>query len=472
MIKKLIYGSGDWGLSSLSMMRSVFYAIYLTDVVGLEARLASFGALVGIFWDALNDPLVGRLSDRVRTRWGRRRPFLLIFAVPFAVSMVMLWYAPPWTNQTALLFYVTLTFMLSDTLSTLISVPFLSLTPEIAPGYDDRTTLTGYRTFFQLAAGLAVVVAAPAIVDAVLAGGGTQQQGFLLVAAVFGGLGAIPFLLIFAVIRETATDDEIQTLPLRQTLRLAWQNVPFRYAIGIHMLNWSAVDMIAVTFPYFLLYWIAGGDLLAKVDLFGLSLSLESAFFGLLMLGCILALPFWMWFSHRRNKRDAYVTGMLAMIAVELVIFTVQPGQVGLLLALGFLAGTGIATAYVLPDSIFPDIIEWDELRTRRRQEGIYYGARSFIRKLTGGLTIFLALQLLGWAGYQAPPETATSFQQPERVVTVIRLLVSPAGALLFSGAVAFAWFYPLDRARHARIQSLLSRRKGRGGSPLPTQEP
>lgn len=87
--QKVLYGAGDWGLSSSGMMRSVFYAIYLTDAVGLDARLASVGALIGIIWDAINDPLVGRLSDRLRTRWGRRRPFLLIFALPFGLSFVL-----------------------------------------------------------------------------------------------------------------------------------------------------------------------------------------------------------------------------------------------------------------------------------------------------------------------------------------------------------------------------------------------
>ncbi|MCK6538667.1 MAG: MFS transporter, partial [Anaerolineales bacterium] len=91
---KLLYGSGDWGISSVGMMRSIFYAIYLTDVVGLEPRLASFGALVGIVWDAVNDPIIGVLSDRLHTRWGRRRPFLLWFAIPFGMSFILLWSAP------------------------------------------------------------------------------------------------------------------------------------------------------------------------------------------------------------------------------------------------------------------------------------------------------------------------------------------------------------------------------------------
>ena len=82
---KLIFGSGDWSISSFGTLRQIFYAIFLTDVVGLEPRLASIAALCGIIWDAINDPLVGLLSDRVRTRWGRRRPFLLFFAIPFVM---------------------------------------------------------------------------------------------------------------------------------------------------------------------------------------------------------------------------------------------------------------------------------------------------------------------------------------------------------------------------------------------------
>jgi GPH family glycoside/pentoside/hexuronide:cation symporter len=132
---KLLYGSGDWGISSLGMMCSIFYALYLTDVVGLEPRLASFGALIGVIWDAVNDPIIGILSNRLQTRWGRRRPFLLWFAIPFGLSFVILWSAPNWESQTALMIYVTLTFMLSDTLSTLVSVPYLSLTPELARNY-------------------------------------------------------------------------------------------------------------------------------------------------------------------------------------------------------------------------------------------------------------------------------------------------------------------------------------------------
>jgi GPH family glycoside/pentoside/hexuronide:cation symporter len=457
---KLLYGSGDWGFSSLGMLRAIFYALYLTDVVGLEPRLASFGALIGIIWDAVNDPIIGVISDRLRTRWGRRRPLLIWFAIPFGLSFVMLWSAPNWESQTALLIYVTLSFMLSDTLSTLVSVPYMSLTPELTRNYDERTTLTSFRTVFQLASALTVVIAAPMIIDAAILNGATQQQGFMLVGAIFGSLGAVPLLLIGLFVREKSTPEERESMPFRETLRVTWKNIPFRYAVGIFMLNWSAADMVSIMFPYFLLYWVAQGDFLARISIFGVDLALESAFFGVLMSVCILFVPFWLWLAHKRNKREAYMLGMIFWVAVQLMVYTVQPGATTYLLVLAALAGIGVSAAYVLPDSIFPDVIEWDELRTRRRQEGIYYGIRTLIRKSTGALVIFFALQLLGWSGYQSPPPDVTQFSQPDSVLTMIRLLVSPIGAIILFGAVILAYSYPLSREKHARIQKLLRRRQ------------
>ncbi len=457
---KLLYGSGDWGISSIGMMRSIFYALYLTDVVGIEPRLASIGALVGIVWDAINDPLIGMISDRLKTRWGRRRPFLLWFAFPFGLSFVILWSAPNWESQIALTFYVTLAFMLSDTLTTLVAMPYLSLTPELTRDYDERTSLSSFRTVFQLLGAIAVVVAAPMIVDEVIRMGGTQQQGFMLAGAIFGLSGAIPLFFIGWFVREKFVPEQQEELPFRETLRVAWKNIPFRYAAGIYMFNWSAVDMIAIIFPYFLLYWVSDGNLLAKVNILGIDLALESAFFGIMMVVCILFVPFWLWLAKTRNKREAYILGMIFWVIVQAMIFTIPQGNTNYLLFIGALAGVGVSAAYILPDSILPDVIEWDELRTRRRQEGIYYGIRTLIRKLTGALVIFITLQTLGWSGYQSPPDGATQFTQPDSALLAIRLMVSWLGAIVLAGTIALAWSYPLSREKYVRIQKLLKRRR------------
>jgi GPH family glycoside/pentoside/hexuronide:cation symporter len=465
ILTKLVYGSGDWGMASFGTLRQIFYAIFLTDVVGLDARLASFAALVGVIWDAVNDPIVGVLSDRIHTRWGRRRPFLLLFSIPFGLSFLLLWWAPPWESQFALAVTVTLAFMISDTMQTLVTVPFFALTPEITQDYDERTSITGFRMLFNLAASLATAVSAPIIVDMALKAGLTQQQGYLVIAGLFGSLAAVPFLLIFFFVREDPSlrDEAADRTPIKETLRTAWNNIPFRYASGLYMLNWITFDLVALMLPFFLIYWVAQGNLLASVDVFGESIALESVVLGLLLITAVVAVPFWTWLSGRTSKRNAYIVGMSFWAFVQLMILFIQPGQISFILILAVLAGLSVSTAHVLPDAIFPDVIEWDELRTRKRHEGIYYGTKNFIRKLTGALAIFSALQILGWFGYQAPAEGLTQFSQSPSTLIAIRMLTGPAGAILLTSAIVVAWFYPITRERHTRIRYLLARRKNRG---------
>ena len=351
--------------------------------------------------------------------------------------------------------------MLSDTMQTFISVPLYALTPEVAENYDDRTSLTGYRMFFNLVASLVAAVAAPSIVDAALAAGATQQQGYFIVSAIFGGLAIIPLLFIFFFIREKPrplVDEKENHVPFTLVLKTAWKNIPFRFASALYMLNWITFDLVGLVLPFFITYWIASGNLLAKA----LGLSLESAVFACLLVTSVVVLPFWVWLAKKLNKNTAYMIGMGFWAVVQLIIFTIQPGQITYILVLSVLAGISVSTAHILPDALFPDVIEWDELRTGRRQEGIYYGVKNFIRKLTGALAIFIALQVLGWFGYQSPPEGATFFTQSPQTLTAIRFLIGPLGAVLLLSAILIAWFYPLTREKHNRIRKLLARKANR----------
>jgi GPH family glycoside/pentoside/hexuronide:cation symporter len=284
----------------------------------------------------------------------------------------------------------------------------------------------------------------------------------MIVAALFGGLAVIPILLIFFVVRERVRPEEEirkeQSVSFKETVRTAWANIPFRFATGIYILNWTTFDLVCLVLPFYLAYWVARGNLLQKA----LGMRIESSVLGLLLVTAVIVLPFWVWLSQRLSKHIAYIIGMSFWAVVQLLIFGVQPGQTTTILVLAFLAGISVSNAHVLPDSIFPDVIEWDELRTGRRQEGIYYGIKNFIRKLTGAIAIFIALQVLGWFGYQSPPEGATQFMQPASALAAIRFLIGPFGAILLFSTVLTAAFYPLTRERHARIRRLLARRKER----------
>ncbi len=460
-LTKVVYGTGDWGMASFNTLRQIFYAIFLTDVVGLDPRLASFAALIGVLWDAINDPLVGMLSDRARSRWGRRRPFLLFFAIPYGLAFLILWWAPPIENQILLMFYMMIAYALSDTLQTLVIVPYHALTPEMTSDYDERTSLAGYRMFFNLLATIAAAVIAPTIVDVVMERGGTQQQGYVLSAALFGVSTVIPYLLIFFTVRERPAEADRPAEPaFRDTLRTAWQNVPFRYATALYMLNWVTFDIIGVVLPYLLVYWVAGGDLLAKVP--GLGLPIESAVVGLMMLTATLFLPFWNWLAHRLEKRIAYIIALAFWAALLLLVPWMPQLNYILVLTLAVFMGISVSAAHILPDAIFPDVIDWDELRTGQRHEGVYYGVKNFIRKLTTAFAIFLVLQTLGWLGYQSPPPGVTQFTQPDAALWGIRILTGPVGALMLVATIGVAWAYPLDRRRFERVQRRLLARKQR----------
>jgi len=244
--------------------------------------------------------------------------------------------------------------------------------------------------------------------------------------------------------------------------RAAWRNVPFRFAMALYMLNWVTFDLIALVLPYYLIYWVARGDVLASAVFLGEPVALGSLVLGLMLVVAVASLPLWIGVARRYSKRGAYIVGMAFWALVQCAIAAIQPGRIGLCLLLAVLAGLGVSTAHVLPDAIFADVIEWDELYTRRRNEGLYYGAKNLMRKLTGAIAVFVALQVLGWFGYRAPAADAVRATQSPATLGAIRFLMGPAGALLLIGAIAVAWFNPLTRERYARVRRLLQRRHNR----------
>lgn len=459
--QKFLYGSGDWSLSSFTTLRALLYTIFLTDVVRLNPGLASFSALIGTAWDAINDPLVGALTDRVRSRWGRRRPFLLLFAIPFGLGFLLLWWVPPTDSQVLKMIYVTLAFMITDTLHTLVNVPYLALVPDISRDYDERTSLSGLRVLFNLLATLVTAVAAPTLVDEVVRNGASPQQGYLLVAALFGGLAIIPFLVIPLIIKETKTDlDEPEKVDLGRMWSVILRNKPFLYVSGLYSLTWIAFDLVTRMLPFFAVYWVGEGDSLISRPLFGQDFALESLAMGGLMIVSLLSIPLWITLAGKLGKKTTYILGMSFWIVVLSALMLIKPGQVSLMLLFSALAGLSVATASILPESMLPDAVDWDEYQSGERNEGLYFGAITLFRKLSGALAGFFALQALNLFGYQAPPEGVTVWQQSPSALTAIRWMTGPFSALLVLSAIAVAWKYPLTRQQYEQIREVLAKRQ------------
>ena len=441
-VTKFLYGMGDTGFSLSSTIIGVYFAIFLTDVVQLDPRLAAVAIFVGRTWDYINDPLIGYISDRTRTRWGRRRPFLLFGFLPFALAFVILWWIPPWTNSMALAVYYGIAYLLYDAAATFVYMPYYALTPELTEDYDERTSLNTYRMAFSIAAGLLAFTLPLMIVGSFE----PRNKGRILLMAVIFGLGsALPLLGTFLSTHERAEHQTLARPTLKDSLHAVLHNQPFIFAMGIFLLTWVTVDLLQAILLYFLKYWLF---LESQSDLI----------LGTIFIVAFLVLPFWAFVAARWDKRLAYIAGIAFWAVVQIALIMVQPGTpMTLVLILAALAGIGVSAAHVLPWSIIPDAVEWDELQTGQRHEGTFYSLVTLMQKVASSIALPLALLILDHSGY-----VANAAQQSVRALRAIRILVGFVPALLLSGGIIFAIFYPLSREKHLEVRHKLAKRRNK----------
>lgn len=437
---KLLYGVGDSGLALTNTTIGAYFAIYLTDVVGVGAGIVGIALFVGKSWDYLNDPLIGHLSDRTRTRWGRRRPFLLFGALPFAVAFALLWWAPPWQSDVVVAIYFALVFILFDTAATFVYMPYYTLTPELTADYDERTSLTSFRMFFSLAA-ILIAFTLPA---SMIGEFNPDSRGRVLrMGIIFGIASAIPLLLTFVGTRERK--EYVQAAPptLRESLKSAVKNRPFMFSMGLFLMTYLAVGIAEATLLYFIKYGL-GRE--AQSDMI----------MGGIFVVAILSLPLWYLVAKRLDKRIAYVIGISFWAVVQLVMISLTPAaSMTTVLILAALAGIGIGAAQSIPWAIIPDAIEYDELRTGERHEGMYYSLVTLLQKISASIFIPLVLIVLEVAGY-----VPAAAQQSAEVVRAIRIVFGPVTAVALLGGIAFAILYPLKREDYAAVVDQLEARR------------
>jgi GPH family glycoside/pentoside/hexuronide:cation symporter len=438
---KVLFSTGDLSTSIPLAIVMFFQLYFLTDVAGLRPDYAAWAVGVGRIWDAVNDPLFGLISDRIRSRWGRRRVLLLFGAVPLGMSFAMMWIVPPW-GPLALTAYYAVAFCLFDTIFTAVHVGYNALTPEMTQDYDERTSLNGYRMVFSIAGTLGAIVLATVLgwyVD-------DPQLRFAILGLSLGLASVVPPLIVFSVTRERPASELPASLPVREAIAATLRNRPFWLVMGLYLLSWTTASILAAGLVYFATYYLRVPE--------------QANYFVLVAQGsAILFIPLWVWVARRLDKRRAFILGTLTWIAVLLGISALRPTQVALAYVLAALAGSGIATAYVIPWSMVPDIIEVDELDTGQRREGSYYAFASFFQKLATGAAIWAMGMALAFTGYITPVAGQPPPVQPPEVVAAIRFFMGPIPTLLLILAIFFAWRYPISRERHRALRDELAAR-------------
>jgi len=449
---KLVFGFGDWGNSSTSTIFGFFFAFFLNNIAGVQPIYAIPVLLAGGIWDAINDPLIGVFADRVRTRWGRRRPFFLFGAIPFGLSFILLWWVPPFDSQAALSVYYSLVYIMFDTAYTFVAVPYSALTPELTGDYNERTSLNGYRMVVSVIAGLVAAVAMPFFVEQVA----DKQAAYLAVAAVFGILAIIPYLLLFFFIKERFQNVESAKFSIFKGFQLTWRNKPFRYAAGIYTTAWVSVSLAGALFQYYLTFWLR---IPTQVDVI----------LGLLMVSTLVFIPLIVYLSKRLGKQKAYMIALGWWAVVMISLFLLPPYFTPVIYFLIAGAGIGVAAAHVIPASMIPDVIDQDELDTGFHREATYYGFIVFIQK-AGSAALLAFMQLaLSISGYRIPisPSDPLSTLQPESTLWTIRFLIGPVCAALLGGSILLAWKYPITRESHTELRKAIVIQRAEGEQPL-----
>lgn len=445
--QKAAYAIGDFGNSvGPGTIIPFWYTIFLTDIVRLDLKLVSLFWLIVTLWDAVNDPLFGFLSDHTRTRWGRRRPYLLFGAVPFGVFFALLWVIPPTQNQVLLFAYYTITYIFYEAAFTAISCPYVALTPELTQDHDERTSLVTYRMAVSIGAGLLAPLFLGLVVFPMFPP--RSPQAYQTIGFVSGIAFIPPILITFFGTREREEFHKAEPLPPREAIGYVLKNYAFRYTLAIRILSWMPVTIVQAVFAYYLIYWS------------GMTEDETSIVQGVILAMALLFLPVVVWLSRRLEKKHAFIVATLTWVLVMFALGFIPQGAKVPVYVGAALTGFGVAAAHVLPSAMNPDVMEVDELMSGQRQEGAYGGIAVFIDKLARMVVLALLPAILRHANYVQPTDAVPFPAQPASALHALRIFISTVPGVLLIAAIVVAYFYPITRARYAEIQQQLAERR------------
>jgi GPH family glycoside/pentoside/hexuronide:cation symporter len=455
---KLAYGAGDFGPAIAANLEVFFGLYFFTNVAGLSAGLAGSILLIGKIWDAVNDPMLGVLSDRTKSRWGRRLPWILYGAIPFGIFLFLRWIVPSFSadrgiNNWGLFGYYVLNAILFNSFYTAVNLPYTALTPELTQDYNERTNLNSFRFAFSIGGSILSLILAQVIFSNLKI---PVTQQYLVLAGICTIISVLSLFWcvwgirhrVFAYEAQRGETDEPEHLPIPEQLRIVLGNRPFLFVAGIYLFSWLGVQVTASILPYFVVNRME----IPESDFPLVAIAVQGT--------ALVMLFIWRAISDRVGKTAVYFMGMILWIIAQAGLYFLEPGQIGLMYLLAVLAGFGVSTAYLIPWSMMPDVIELDELNTGQRREGIFYAFMVFLQKVALAVGLFLVGQALEFAGFiERIPGQPIPEQSPSAVFA-IRIAIGPVPTLALICGLILAYFYPITREVHAEILLKLRERR------------
>ncbi|HRW19721.1 MAG TPA: MFS transporter [Dermatophilaceae bacterium] len=446
--ERWLFAAGDLFGGGASATLAVFYLFYLTDIVGIPPGLAGTTIVVSKVWDAINHPIMGVITDRTRSRWGRRRPWIFGGALLLPPAMAALW-APigDWSSTTAKVWFVIIAHLLWTTVASVVLVPYGSLSTEVTTDPDERSRVNvlrlGFATFSTAGCTLVMNILVKAYMDGVLSVG----QVYVALFAGFGTFFSVPLLLAARFSHERApVSEHVDHLDWRVLLS-PFQVRSFRRLLVLYICPAITIDLVTSVAIYFVQYVV-------RADI--------RLFMGTFALASIGMVPLLLRLVSRLDKavvyRSAIPASVVAMVVVAFYSAAWPHWPIYLLCAV---AAVGIAAPLICVWVMFPDVVDDGELRQGERNAGSFAGIFVLVRTAASAVATFVVGWVLELSGYRQPehgrPRIGTAvLEQPESAILGIRLVVAISVVVL----MAIAWWgsrhYPLTRARMLQIDGEL----------------
>ncbi len=441
---KIGYGMGDVGSNFFIVTTGMFLLFFLTNTMGVEPARAGLALLFPKLWDVVSDPIMGAISDVTKSKMGRRRVYLLYGSVPFGLSLFFLFMAPHYQSEISIVIHVGIVFAIACTTFTVINVPYSSMVAEMSDSYNERMSITSYRMAF---ASIGAMIAGGLAMPLVNIGGG-GESGFQLMSLVFGLMMIFSCLICFRATRNTSFLPPSDKIPgIKTQLKIALQNRPFLMLMMSHFFQALAVGVLMAGMIYFVKH------------VMNLPETAMGLIFPIFLGSAILFIPFWVKVGIKLGKIKAYTIGLSFLTIMLFTLFFANPNQIELFYGHIFLLGIGFSSFQLFPFSMLPDTIEYDEMKSGMRREGIFSGSWAAAQKTAysvGPSIVGFSLSLSGFV---------KSGVQPESVDMGIRIVFSLFPALMILLSFIPFFKYELTEKRFEEIKQQILGNNSQSGS-------
>jgi GPH family glycoside/pentoside/hexuronide:cation symporter len=448
MRKKIGYAMGDMGISISYFVVGFFFIYYLTDILGMSPFLAGLAFFIGKLWDGINDPLMGILSDRTRSRFGRKRVYVLFGALPLAVSFILLWMIPVDANEWLQFILATASLTLYATAYTVVVVPYMALVPVMTNDYDERTQITGLRTMLStfgiiLGGGVAML----------LSSFSNETFGLKTITIGFGLFTLLSLLIASRSVRgiedTTNTDPAIVDFSIPRYLALIKEKNVF-ILLSLKFFGAIATGSLSAAIPYYAEHIL--GD--QGKSTIGLAIYVTVA---------AIVIPVWNKLTHRFDKRRLLLMGSsFSALVLLLMAFLIQHDNVHMFYLGCVLLGLFMSSYLLIPYSLVPDLVDFYEHKTGERHESVFFGLWITVHQLGisfAGLILGVSLSIFGYRGDAAA--------QTEAALVAVRLAFGVIPGLFFILAAILLQKYEVTRAVYQNVRAELELRAVKFGDKL-----